>query len=50
MNENLFYKVKKILPKKYFFKFLFLLLVLVINSFFEILGLSYIDKNRLLDL
>jgi hypothetical protein len=40
MRDNFFFKIKSILPKKYLSKFLFLLLVLVINSFFEILGLS----------
>ena len=40
MRENIFYKIKTILPKKYFFKFFFLLFILIINSLFEILGLS----------
>lgn len=39
---NIFFKLKKNLPKKYVFKIIILLILLLINSFFELLGISLI--------
>jgi len=42
MPMNIFFKLRKILPKKYVFKIIILLILLLVNSFFELLGISLI--------